>query len=265
MLRVERIREGEFGARLEDFWGGSLHADALGRAALAAAQTCEGMELHALHASLLGSAPPGAPLTLNVERLGEGRVARRMVRLVDEEVLCQVVASFIAPDEGVSYQDVRFPRDLPAPENLPSTLEAARAEGWPEEYARGPIEFRRALPLRWPEATAVPSGTHIEWMRPRSPLPDDDESHMAALVFLSAFYPHWPFARRVGPTFAYDRFRVLDHALWVHRPARWEDWWLLDSSSEVAHGGRALARRAIYDRDGVLLASASQEALVAVT
>jgi acyl-CoA thioesterase-2 len=265
MLRVEPMRDGEFAARLEDFWGGSLDADALARAALAAAQSCEAMELHCLHASPLRSAAPGAPLTLRVERLGQERVARRVVRVLDEEVVCQVVASFIAPDDGVAYQDVRPQQGLPDPEGLPSTLEQARSEGWPEEYARGPIEFRRALPLRWPEAAGVASGVHVEWVRPRAALPHDSRLHMAALVFLSAFYPHWPFARRVGPGFAYDRFRVLDHALWVHRPARWDDWWLLESSTEVAHAGRALSRRSLYARDGTLLASTSQEALVAVS
>lgn len=265
MLHVERVRDGEFAARLEDFWGGSLDADVLARAALAAAQTCEGMELHSLHASLLRSAPPGAPLTLRVERLDEGRVARRVIRLLDEGVLCQVLASFAVTGEGVAYQDVRPQPGLPAPESLPSTLEQARSEGWPEEYARGPIEFRRAIPPRWPEAAAVPTGTHVEWVRTRAPLPDDPRAHMAALVFLSAFYPHWPFERRVGPKFASDRFTVLDHALRVHRPARWDAWWLLESSTEVAHAGRALGRRAIYDRDGVLLASASQEAMIGVT
>jgi acyl-CoA thioesterase-2 len=100
-------------------------------------------------------------------------------------------------------------------------------------------------------------------MRPRAPLGDDPRLQMAALVFLADFYSHWPFERRIGAAFANDRFRPLDHALWVHRPARWDDWWLMETISEVAHAGRGLSRRRIFTRDGSLIASAAQEALVA--
>jgi acyl-CoA thioesterase-2 len=88
---------------------------------------------------------------------------------------------------------------------------------------------------------------------------------MAALVFLADFYSQWPFERRIGRGFAQGSFRTLDHALWVHRSARWNDWWLLESKSEVAHAGRALSQRRIFTREGVLLASSAQAALVATT
>jgi acyl-CoA thioesterase-2 len=263
LLRVEPVRDGEFAVRLEDFWGGSLDADVLARAALAAAQGCPAEELHSLHACFLKPAPPGVPLTLRVEGLADGPPARREIRLLGEGLLCLGVASFAAPGAGVAYQDVAPHPDLPDPEGLPSTLDLARAEGW-SDYARGPIEFRRALPRRWPDAAGVPGGVHVEWVRPRAPLPDDPRAHMAALVFLSAFYPHWPFERRIGPGFSPERFTSLDHALWVHGAERWDDWWLLQSGTQVGRAGRALSRREIYTRKGRLVASVSQEALVPV-
>ncbi len=263
MLAVERRGDGEFVARLEDFWGDSLGADVLARAALAAGETCEGRELHSLHACFLASAPPDVPLTLRVEPLEDGpRLARRHVRLLGDELLCQVVASFASPDDGLRYQDATLAPGLPAPEDLPSTVERARAEGWPEEYARGPIEFRRVGPL-WPDASSGESCAHVEWVRPREPLPDDPRMQMAALVFLSDFYSHWAFERRVGRKFAHDRFRRLDHALWIHQLVKWDDWWLLEATTEVSNAGRALSRREIYTREGLLVASSAQEALIA--
>jgi acyl-CoA thioesterase-2 len=261
ILSVERVRDGEYAARLEDFWGTSIGGDALARAVLAAAEDCEGTQLHSLHASFLRPAPPAVPLRLLVERLGDGRgLARRQVRLLDEGLLCQVVASFTAADDGLGYQDVAPAPDLPAPDELASTVEQARAEGWPVEYARGPIEFRRVG--AWPRAPHE-SHAHLEWVRPRAPLPGDPLAQTAALVFLAGFYPHWEFERRIGEKFSYDRFASLDHALWVHRAPRWDDWWLLDAQSEIAGSGRALSRRRIYTRQGHLVASSAQEALVA--
>ena len=54
----------------------------------------------------------------------------------------------------------------------------------------------------------------------------------------------------------------LDHSIWFHRPFRADDWWLFDQHSPVATGGRGLVNARIFDRDGLLVASVSQEALI---
>jgi acyl-CoA thioesterase-2 len=264
ILRIERARGGDATATLEDFWGESQGGDLLARAALAAAATCPELELLSLHAQLLRPAPPGRPLALRVERLADERgIARRQVRVEDGALLCQVFASFASDADGVDYQDTKPPAVAKEPESLPSTLERATSEGW-AEYARGPVEFRRPGP-RWSYAEKGESCVHVEWVRARASLGSDPRLHMAALVFLAGFYTHWPFERRIGQKYAYDRFTPLDLALWVHRPARWDGWWLLETVSEVAHAGRALSTRRIFSRDGALVASASQSALVAST
>lgn len=262
ILRIEPVREGEFAARLEDFWGAALGGDVLARAALAAAAGCPGLELRSLHASFLRPVPPEIRVALRVEALADaGDGAHRQVRIAGEQLLCQVVASFEPAGRGLGYQDPRPAADLPQPEDLPSTLEQARAEGW-SEYARGPIEFRRARPRIWPDPTGDTSGPHLAWMRPRAALGDDPRLQMAGLVFLADFYSHWPFERRVGRGFDVGRFQTLDHALWIHQPARWDDWWLLETESEIASAGRGLSRRRIFARDGRLIASAAQEARI---
>jgi acyl-CoA thioesterase-2 len=264
MLRLEPLGDGRFAARFEDFWGDAMGGDVLARAALAAAASCEGLALRSLHASFLRPVPPKLRLVLRVEPLAGSRdgAAHREVRIEGDGLFCQAVASFAPAARGIGYQDARPAADLPEPEDLPSTLEQARSEGW-SQYARGPIEFRRARPRVWPDPTAEPSGPHVAWVRPREPLGDAPPIEMAALVFLADFYSHWPFERRIGRDFAVARFQTLDHALWVHRPERWDDWWLMETSSEVAHAGRGLARRRIFSRDGRLIASSAQEALIA--
>ena len=264
LLRVERVGDLEFGAVLESFWGASLRGDLLARAALAASATASGRELRSLHASFLRPAPPSVPLRLRVAVIDDGpEHALREVGVSGDAPLCRVVLRFGsagAASGGPSYQDVAPDSALAAPDTLPSTRETAEVEGW-GDYAAGPLEFRRIGPL-WPRESKGESRVHRAWLRPRAPLPDDPRVHVAALVFASEFYGHWGFERRVGPRFAPERLVALDHALWIHRAPRWDDWWLLEATSDVSVGGRALGRRAIYARKGELLASAAHEARI---
>jgi acyl-CoA thioesterase II len=258
LLRVERRGEREFAAELESFFGQAQSFDLLGRAALAASATCEGLPLAELRAAFLRPAPLGVALSFSVEALLDGpeRACRR-VRVAGETALAEVTASFARELAGPEFAPP-LPEGLPKPEDLPSTLETARAEGW-EPYAAGPIEFRRASGA-WPGPPEGDSAPHLEWIRPRAALPAEPRLHAAALVLASHFYAHHSFERRLGAAFAPERCASFDHAVWIHRPARWDDWWLLESSCEVAHGGRALGQRRLFARDGRLLATALHSA-----
>jgi acyl-CoA thioesterase-2 len=54
----------------------------------------------------------------------------------------------------------------------------------------------------------------------------------------------------------------LDHALWLHRPFRADEWLLYSQDSPNLHGSRGLARGLIFRRDGTLVATVAQEGLV---
>lgn len=260
-FELEKRRDGEFVARLADFGGRSFGGDLLARAVLAAADG-DRRELHALHATFLRPAPAGVPISLVVDRLGDGRrLARRRVRVEhDGRQLCAITASFAAASDGLRYQGTLPDPTLPAADSLPSTRELARAEGW-LEYAGGPIEFRRIG--EWSRLPQMEGPVaKLGWMAPRTPLPAEPAMHAAALAYLSDFLSHWAVEVRLGPAFSPEGLLSLDHALWVHRPPRWDDWWLVDTRTDIAHAGRALTRREVYDRGGQLIASIVQEALV---
>ncbi len=55
---------------------------------------------------------------------------------------------------------------------------------------------------------------------------------------------------------------VTAHYLWFHRPVDLGEWCLLDQSSPVTAGGRVFGRGDVYRRNGDLLASFAQEAMV---
>lgn len=262
-MRVARRGDGAYEALLEDHFGSSQPADLLARCALAALAECGG-ELRSLHAEWLAPAPPDVPLALRVAKLaGDHARCAIDVELAHGARIARVSAGLAPATRSLSYQDVAPPPGLPAPESLPTTVEYARKEGWPEEYAGGPVEFRRVGPLHANRA-AGESSEHITWLKLRAPLPPNEPLETAALVFLADFYAHWEFERRIGgERFDYARFTPLTHTLWLHGALPRDAWCLLRASARVAQGGRALAQRELFAEDGALLASVACEARVA--
>jgi acyl-CoA thioesterase-2 len=57
----------------------------------------------------------------------------------------------------------------------------------------------------------------------------------------------------------------LDHAVWFHAPPRFDDWLLFDATSPAARDGRGLCHCAVYAREGVRVASVTQEGLIRVS
>ena len=97
-----------------------------------------------------------------------------------------------------------------------------------------------------PGAGVVREPTQSLWIRIGGALPDDPAIHRAALAYLSdmtlldtALVAH-------GHTISDGRFQVasLDHALWLHRPFRADDWLLYVQDSPNAHGARGSDARA---------------------
>jgi acyl-CoA thioesterase-2 len=121
-----------------------------------------------------------------------------------------------------------------------------------------PVEFQRYLGQKLEGAKF-----HI-WIRTTGPLPDDPTVHNCVLAYASdmtlldsALIPH-------GLS-VFDRSIMgasLDHALWLHRPFRADDWLLYAQDSPNLVGARGFARGLIFARDGTLIASVAQEGLL---
>jgi acyl-CoA thioesterase-2 len=137
----------------------------------------------------------------------------------------------------------------------------SRLEGFLDVIA--PMEFR---PLDLSHFIRGGAGEPRQslWIRIAGRLPDAPIFHWAALAYLSdlslldtALIPH-------GLNILSQRVQVasLDHALWLHRPFRADDWLLYVQDSPSASGARGLTRGQLYARDGVLVASVAQEGLM---
>ncbi len=259
MLRIEQQGDGRATARLESFWGSAAAGDLLARATLAASAGRPAGP-SAAHATLFRRAPPDVELTLacDAQSADHARVSVRE----RAALICEVQLRFGPAGDGPTYQSVAPEPGLPAPEDLPSEAELAAQEGW-AEYAVGPIESRRItqyLPVKDHEPAVW-----LGWLRPRARLGDDARLHAAALAFLAEYRSHWAVERRLGADFPRTEITLLEHSLWVHRAQRWDDWWLVQTSTDVGVAGRCLSRREIFTRAGALVASAAWEAALRST
>ena len=123
-----------------------------------------------------------------------------------------------------------------------------------------PVQYDRYLGKKYQD------GKFNVWIRATGKLPDDPAIHQCVLAYASdmslldtALVPH-------GRSLFEKQFMgaSLDHALWLHRPFRADDWLLYLQESPAASGARGLARGQVFRRDGRLVASVVQEGLIRV-
>jgi acyl-CoA thioesterase-2 len=259
-LDLEEIRAGVFRARTgggsERLFGGLL----LAQTVIAAGRTITGRHLHSLHASFLRPGRSRVPLELAVERLRDGRSfsARRVTGIQAHDVTIVATASFTRPGEGVSHQDPM--PEAPDPQGLPDweDLRAAMLGTEPRHVA---VELR--VCDADPEIAGLrPPAYRRVWIRPRGELPDDPLLHAAMFVFATDRTLLRVAARPHGPIWGVRHAASLDHAVWLHHVARFDDWVLYVCESPIAESGRALALGAMYARDGRRLLSVAQEGLL---
>jgi acyl-CoA thioesterase-2 len=240
-------------------FGGLVAAQAM----MAASATVPRGDLHSLHAYFLRPGAHQVPIRFVVHRIRDGRTftTRRVVAHQGGEAILGLESSFTLRESGISHQDAM--PEAPAPEDVPDWEELRAAMlHQPEAMRPQPIEVRTCDPDD-PDGKPLPPRKRV-WMRPLGPVPDDPRLHEALLIYASdrtllstASRPHGlPWGKRMVAS--------LDHAMWLHRPARFDDWVLYASESPVAHAARGLVFGAMYDRHGVRIASVAQEGLVRI-
>lgn len=244
-------------------FGGLVAAQSYMAAALTVAEpgergeTGEERPLHSLHAYFLRPGRYELPIRLVVDRIRDGRsfTTRRVVAHQGGEAIFNLSASFARVEEGVSHQD--DPPPSPPPEELPLHL-GGPWRRLPED--RNPIEMRSPDGLRQEGEPLPPQ--RIVWMNPRGSVPDDPLIQTALLVYASDRNLVSTAVRPLHEPRDSFTMASLDHALWLHRPVRFDDWLLFVSESPVAHSARGLIFGSVFQRDGARVASVAQEGLV---
>ena len=252
-------------------WGRVYGGLVLGQAIVAATRTAPGSRvLHSIHGYFLLGGTPVEPIDYQVERLRDGGSfsTRRVTAIQNSKPIFAMIASFQAPEMGLEHQspmpDVPPPDDVPPLGEVLARPDARVPDTMRAYYARErPFDIRVVDTGRYLGNPSLAPRQHI-WMKARRPLPADPVLHHAMLAYASDFalidtalIAHGKLMFDPGMQLA-----SLDHALWIHRPVRVDDWFLYSLESPAAVGGRGLSRGAFYRQDGVIIATVSQEGLM---
>ncbi len=275
VLDLEEIDKGLFrGPRaevgLQRVFGGQV----AGQALVAAGRTVPAdRRVHSLHGYFVRPGDSKKPIVYQVENIRDGRSfsVRRTVALQGGQTIFFMSASFHTGEAGLEHAEPA-PNGLAAPEDIPPLGEQLKAH--PDRlgiWARvpRPIDVRYAGGGSGFSASGErPAQEHQRvWMKTDGRLPDDPLIHVCVLTYASDLTLLDSVLSRHGAVWGPGGYlgTSLDHALWFHRPFRFDDWILYDTMSPSAADGRGLAQGRFFDTAGAHVASATQEGLLRQT
>ena len=263
-------------ASVDDGWDNVYGGHFLGQAtAVAAASAGDDRRVHSLHGYFLRAGRAREPIDYTVDVVRDGRSfsTRRVTASQDGgPANFELLVSFTVPEPGKAL-DPEPPAgfaDLAAPESLPRYQELMASFETPPLPLDWALKDRgidiRIVNAPWsPHGPSAKSGIRY-WARADGALPEDPGLHAAMFAYLSDDSVSDNVLVPFGLTWSTpDVLCVsLDHALWLHRPFRMDEWLFVDQEPLVAAGGRGLANGKVWTMAGELVASFTQEALMRV-
>ena len=226
--------------------------------------------MHSMHAYFLLAGDPKIPIVFEVERVRDGAsfTTRRVKAVQHGQAIFVMSVSFHKEETSFDHQ-VAMP-DVPGPDELPNEQEQRKAmidklpEGFKSYFAREqPVTVRAVEVERYLDRKPAKPVQHV-WMRANGQLPDDPRIHQCILTYASDF-TLLDTALVAHGKLMFDtdiQLASLDHAIWLHRPFRADEWLLYAQDSPSATGARGFCRGNIFRQDGTLVASTAQEGLI---
>jgi len=272
LLKLEVIEQGIYRGQSQDLGFRALFGgQVMGQALSAAQETVDADRfVHSLHSYFLRAGDASKPVVYEVENIRNGASfsTRRVQAIQNGKAIFYMTASFQQPEEGFNHQD-KMPT-VPGPDGIPSYSDFIEEhqnilpKAMREKFlAEKPIEIRPVQQYNWLKPEKTESNCQI-WLKTNGSLPDDLRNHSCMLAYASDFHflpasllPHG--ASHLLPNF---QIATVDHAMWFHRPFRFDDWLLYSIDSPSASNGRGLVRGQIYNRQGELVASTMQEGVI---
>lgn len=271
LFQLEQIEQNIFRGISYDLGFRSLFGgQVLGQALMAATHTVDAeRQAHSMHAYFLRAGDAHAPIVYQVTRTRDGRsfTTRHVLAIQHGQPIFDMSVSFHVAEESFDHQDA-MPAGIPEPETLPNLQELYENADVPElirdQMTRErPVEMR---PVEGLDRLGSKPGEALKytWFRADGAVPDDPHLHQAVLAYASDFELLSTAAMPLGVSFIQKEMLAasLDHALWIHRPFRVDEWLLYRMSSSNMANARGLSRGEIFSRDGRLVASVMQEGLL---
>jgi acyl-CoA thioesterase-2 len=210
------------------------------------------------------------PIIYDVDRIRDGKsfTTRRVVAIQHGAAIFSMSASFHVEEPG--YEHAAVMPVVPPPEELPSDkdIKSSVLPMMPDPV-RAYFERERPIELKPVEFNRYLSRQAMEprfnvWIRATGRLPDDPTIHQCVLAYASDMTLLDSSLIAHGRTVFERSIQAasLDHALWIHRPFRADEWLLYAQDSPSTSGARGFGRGLIFTRDGKLVASVAQEGLI---
>lgn len=234
-------------------WSGRLFGgQVVAQALKAAAETVDAdRAAHSLHSYFIRPGSHEEPLRFEVERLRDGRSfsTRQVVVRQSGGAILNLSVSFQIAEDEADVQLAALPDDIADPDD-PSLVDSS----W------GNMLDRRAVETG-PDRVGY-------WIRLRADIAADPTDRACALAFISDAAPSRA-ARSPHPDYtggSIDRRQFqgasLDHSMWFHRPCDPTEWHWFDTRSHGLSGGRGLVTGDVVSRQGVQVATISQQVLL---
>jgi acyl-CoA thioesterase-2 len=253
-------------------WQRVFGGQVVGQALVAACRTVDvtARPPHSLHAYFLLPGDPKVPIIYDVDRIRDGKsfTTRRVVAIQHGQAILTMAVSFHRDEPGLTHQaempDVPKPEDLPSEAEIKERIMPAMPDPVRRYYERErPIELR---PVEYGRYLGQPvaGGRFNVWIRATGRLPDEPAIHQCVLAYASDMTLLDTALIPIGRS-VFDKSIMaasLDHALWLHRPFRADEWLLYAQDSPSLAGARGFSRGLIFARDGTLVASVAQEGLL---
>ncbi len=242
----------------------------LGQALMAACQCVdEDLHAHSIHCYFLRGGDMDHPIIYEVERTRDGKAfsSRRVIAIQHGRQIFNMSVSFQKNEQGFDHQTPA--PESPNPETLPRSTDLQRAfskeAGFrynPEKHPSWFFDIR----IDGPPPSLHPEARKPEfkiWVKLKEAFVNDKAYHAAALAYASDFrllgvslMPHAvPFTQQI-------QIATLDHSIWFHRDFDIREWNLFSMHSPNACGGRGFSIGHVFNQQGILVASCTQEGLI---
>ncbi|MDZ7923186.1 MAG: thioesterase family protein [Marinagarivorans sp.] len=265
VLSLEKLEQHRYRAihHKENFQNSLFGGQVLAQALMAAGSTVTELLPHSLHAYFLRAGSSQFPIDyeVSVNRDGRSFSHRTVNALQNGKLIFSLMASFHHPENGYEHS-MRWKKDYPMPD--PNAVEGPfeMASKHANLHAEA-FEFS-LLSTNMISDVAAAAGAEF-WMRSQELLPTSPLLQACALAYASDFgllatslCEHNASLFKGGVIGA-----SIDHALWFHNYSfNVNNWLLYEMTSPWAGNARGLSTGRIYDMDGTLIASSTQEGLI---
>jgi acyl-CoA thioesterase II len=254
--------------------GRSYGGQILGQATMAATLSVpEDRQVSVLQLLFLSGANPDQRIEFEVRILQEGkRFSSRHVLGIqgDGKTVLSAHASFCTSQQGPQHSAPRFePQQIP--ERLPrltvippAIMQQLRPLGPYSDQIKPCMDFR--MPDVERQLSAETAQARLEfWLRGVLPLSSRSRAQAAVFAYLSDW---WLNFSSIGSHLLELRSREplyvssLNHCIWFHRAFSPDAWMHVETESPCASAGRGLSIAHVRDREGLMLATLTQETLM---